>query len=131
MITRHRRARFASEQIGGEDDPAPYGKETSRFGKTVISRGVLCEECCKWYHFSCAGTSQSAVKILPADEPFICQICRSRSSGITQQMDGMMIDDDTYSSPDLLRRWRVCSLMIQLYETTDLCPTISLQTQRS
>ena len=94
ITTKQRRARFASELVGGEDGPAPCGKESCRFGKTVISRGILCEQCCRWYHFSCAGTSQAAVNNLPIDEAFICQICQSQSSGLTQQMQDMVIDDN-------------------------------------
>ena len=94
ITTKQRRARFASELVGGEDGPAPCGKESCRFGKTVISRGILCEQCCRWYHFSCAGTSQAAVNNLPIDEAFICQICQPQSSGLTQQMQDMVIDDN-------------------------------------
>ena len=94
ITTKQRRARFAIELIGSEDDPAPCEKKSCRFGKTVISRGVLCQKCCRWYHFSCAGTSQVAVNNLPIDESFICQICQSRSSGLTQQIQDMMIDDN-------------------------------------
>ena len=94
ITTKQRRARFASELIGSKDDPAPCGKESCKFGKTVISRGVLCEQCSRWYHFSCAGTSEAAVNNLPIDEAFICQICQSHSSGLTQEMQDKMIDDN-------------------------------------
>ena len=37
IATEQRRARFASELIGSEDDPAPCGKKSYRVEKTIIS----------------------------------------------------------------------------------------------
>ena len=110
ITTKQRRARFASELIRSEDDPAPCGKESCRFGKTVIIRGVLCEQCCRWYHFSCAGTCQAVVNNLPTDEELIYQICQSRSSGLTQQMQDMMIDDNMGLSSGLTQAMKSMQL---------------------
>ena len=92
ITTKQRGARFASELIGSEDDTAPCGKKSRRFRKTVISRGVLCGQCCRWYHFSCWHEPTSCEESTNWRSIHLPDL-QSRSSGLTQEMQDMVVDD--------------------------------------
>ena len=75
-------------------DQAICGNPKCRW-QTVKTRGVLCESCISWYHFSCANTTEAEIKHMSSDTPFHCPQCSQCSQRV-------MLDN---TKPGMLPTW--------------------------
>ena len=73
--------------------PAPCGRAECRFGKRVVSRGIQCDYCGMWYHFSCASINEKeATRLGRSDDVFSCPSCSSRGETNTMRSPNNILD---------------------------------------